>query len=635
MAFTTITAPSPLADVMGNFLHDDGCTFRVWAVFASGFAVTIWDAAGATRTIAMARDSADGYGTNVWSVFVPGVTDGTNYRFVVTYPGGSATRVDPYARSIVFPNWTDASQDTDDSRSVVTSRDFEWGAPFDSPGWTRLVIYQMHIGTFFDPGRGGANKVDDLIQQVPYLQRLGVNAVQLLPYTEFSGALSMGYDPVLPFAMERDYGTPADFKRLVQTLHSAGIAVFVDVVYNHLDTPGGGATNQYSLMRYDGWSGDVCGIYFYGADGDRLGEMDTPFGGPRPNYGRPEVTRFLTDNVMMWLGEYQMDGVRFDSTGCIRMRQGSCDDHCCGPDVGTSDGNPGWELMQGVNDRVDAAQSWKLTVAEDLNRNAAITSPTSVGGAGFDAQWDTDLQSSLIDAITRPTDAAVDVAAIADAMRNPSEGDPFKRVVYLESHDQAKSGRVPDRVDPGDAEGWFARKKSMLAFAVVLCTPGIPMFFQGAELLDYRRWSAGDNGPAVTMDFTRLTRFPKLFQFYADVINLRKGSPGLCGRGLHVFEANAVTKILAFHRWDHGSGLDDMVVVANFSDATYPSYTIGFPYDGTWHLKLNSDSNDYSDGNDFAAVNSYSTTAGPGGYAGMPYSGNVGIAPYSVIVLGR
>jgi 1,4-alpha-glucan branching enzyme len=628
-ALTSVTAPSPIPDQMGNFLQDEGCSFRVWALFATGISVKLWNADGTTQTVAMAADSAAGYGTDVWSVFVPGIAAEANYRYVISFTGGPVERVDPFARSIVYPNWTDASQDDSDARSVVTSRDSDWGPTFTAPGWHELVIYQLHIGTFFDPTRGGANKIDDLILQIPYLQSLGVNAVQFLPFVEFSAPLSLGYDPVLPFAMERDYGTPQDFMRLVQQLHAANIAVLVDVVYNHLvvSTSDTSPPYPYSLFQYDGWGGDPCGIFFYGDD-----QMDTPWG-PRPNYGRTAVSQFLSDNTMLWLAEYQVDGVRFDSTICIRKRQGPCGDTCCGSDIGVQR-NYGWELMQNINNRIGSSQPWKITIAEDLNGNAAITSPTSGGGAGFDAQWDTSLQSALIGALTQPLDSGVDVGAIAAAMSNAFEGDPFKRIIYLESHDQADKQRVPAMIDPGDPQGWFARKKSLLGFAVTLTTPGIPMFFQGAELLDARTWGPGGATPTM-MDFSRKATFPKYFQFYADMASLRINSPGLRGNGLNVFEANPNTKVLAFHRWNQGSGIDDVVVVANFSDTSLPSYTIGFPYGGTWYLRLNSDANVYSDSNDFGAVNSYDTTAGPGGWDNMPFSGNVGIGPYSLIVFGR
>jgi 1,4-alpha-glucan branching enzyme len=625
------TAPSPLPDEMGCVLHDGGCTFRVFSIFATAVAVRIFDTQGGSQTVPLARDHAAGFGTDVWSAFLPGIAEGTNYRYVVDFPGGPAERVDPYARSVVFPNFTQANQNDSDARSVVTDRRFDFGATFNAPGWRELVIYQLHIGTFFDAAAGGANPIDDLIRQIPYLRELGVNAVQFLPFVEFSAALSLGYDPVLPFALERDYGTPQDFKRLVRALHDAGIALLIDVVYNHLDVSiNNGPALPYSLFRYDGFDGsggNPCGIFFYGGE-----EMNTPFGGPRPDYGREAVRTFLGDNAAMWLDEYQVDGLRFDSTGCIRKRQGPCGDHCCGRDIGV-DRNFGWEVMQTINDRVDRNTPWKLVIAEDLDGNAGITTETSRGGAGFDAQWDTGVQGALVAALTQANDANVDVGGVAAALQTSFEGDLFKRLIYLESHDQAKSQRIPDRVAPGDSESWFARKKSLLGIGVTLTTPGIPMFFQGAELLDGRRWSP--DGSPTNMDFGRRARFSRYFQFYADMVRLRKGARGLAGAGINVFSANGSTKVLAYHRWNQGSGSDDLVVVANFSTIGYPAYTIGFPFAGPWRVLLNSDANVYSDAGDFGSINSFDPTAGPGGYDGMPFSGNVGIGPYSVIVLGR
>jgi 1,4-alpha-glucan branching enzyme len=113
----------------------------------------IFDAAGATTVVPMARDQASGFANDVWSAFVPGVAEGTHHRYVVGFGGGSADRVDPYARSMVFPNFTAASQDDSDASSVVTDRSFAF-RPFAAPGWRELVIYQIHIGTFFDSSVG-------------------------------------------------------------------------------------------------------------------------------------------------------------------------------------------------------------------------------------------------------------------------------------------------------------------------------------------------------------------------------------------------------------------------------------------------------------------------------------------------
>src|SRR5690242_6206745 len=150
----SITSPSPLKDQMGSIPHDGGCTFRIWSLFPISVDLKLWAAIGGTQTIAMARDSADGYGNDCWSAFVPGIGEGTNYRFVLSGGdggAGSVERIDPWGRSIVYPKWTDATRDDSDARSVVVDRDFAWGRPFNAPGWRELVIYQLHVGTFFDP----------------------------------------------------------------------------------------------------------------------------------------------------------------------------------------------------------------------------------------------------------------------------------------------------------------------------------------------------------------------------------------------------------------------------------------------------------------------------------------------------
>ena len=333
---------------------------------------------------------------------------------------------------------------------------------------------------------------------------------------------------------------------------------------------------------------------------------------------------------MMWLNEYQVDGIRFDSCGCIRLRQGSCGTFCCGSDIGVGR-NFGWELMQGINNRIDATQSWKLTIAEDLNDNAAITNATSSGGAGFDAQWDTDLQA--------PSSTRSLSPMTAESTSAPSRTRCSIHRKATRSSGSSISNRTTKPMARACRQKFFqairktgTRKKSILGFAVVLTTPGIPMFFQGAELLDGRTWNPGGSSPTM-MDFTRRQKFPKLFQFYCEMIRLRTQSPGLTGDGVNVFQANPATKVLAYHRWNQGSGADDLVIVANFSGTSFPTYTIGFPYQGTWHVRLNSDANAYSDANDFGSVNSYDTQASPGGWDGMPYAGNVGIGPYSIIVL--
>jgi 1,4-alpha-glucan branching enzyme len=121
-----------------------------------------------------------------------------------------------------------------------------------------LVIYEMHVGTFHvkDEGRGGT--FDTAIEKLPYLRELGINAVELMPVAEFSGDFSWGYNPAHPFAVESIYGGPDGLKRFIKAAHQHGIAVIVDVVYNHL------GPSDLSLWQFDGWhENGKGGIYFY------------------------------------------------------------------------------------------------------------------------------------------------------------------------------------------------------------------------------------------------------------------------------------------------------------------------------------------------------------------------------------
>ena len=619
---------------MGATLHNDGCTFRLWAPHAKKVQLKIWNTDGTIRITDMMHDSAAGFGSQCWAVFIPGVTERTNYRYIIIEKVKPVERIDAFGQCVRYPNWTGSNPDDSDARSVVVNRNFSWDRNYIVPDRNKMVIYQLHIGTFYDKNIMGPADISSIISKLGYLKNeLGVNAIQLLPFTEFASPFSMGYNSMLPYAIEHDYGTPADLKALINACHQKGIAVLFDVVYNHIDVREGNAVPKpYSLSAYDGWKTDFNpdGVFFYGGD-----EINTPWGSPRPDYSRPEVKHYLADNALMWTDEYQVDGLRFDSTKCIRKRQSDTSSGSCnGSDIGNARHNYGWELLQYINDEIDDKYTGKITIAEDLDNNDWITRETDEGGAGFDAQWDSDLKTNLRDAVTKANDADIDIEALANALKYSIGGDPVKRIIYFESHDEAKYKRLPDLIFPGDAEGWFARKKTMLAMGVLMTAPGIPMIFQGSEFLDWHKWS--DQTP---VDWNQKTRFPDFLLYCKDLINLRTGSNnysiGLSGTSINIIQANASTKVIAYHRWKEGSGKDDVIVVANFSNQIYDNYTIGFPYAGEWKIRLNSDANVYSDRNDFGSVYSYDATARSGLWDNMPFHGNIALGPYTIIILSR
>jgi 1,4-alpha-glucan branching enzyme len=269
-----------------------------------------------------------------------------------------------------------------------------------------------------------------------------------------------------------------------------------------------------------------------------------------------------------------------------------------------------------------------------MQGNAWITKDTGSGGAGFDAQWEAQFVHSVRSAVITPDDSARDTYAVGAAISNCYNNDAFERIVYTESHDEDANGqsRVPEEIWPGNAGSYFSQKRSTLGAVLVFTSPGIPMIFQGQEFLE-----SGYFSDTIALDWTKLQSFPGIMTMYRDMIRLRRDwfndTAGLKGQSLNLFHINDAAKVIAFHRWDQGGPGDDVVVVANMANQSYDSYSIGFPRAGLWQVRFNSDWNGYSP--DFGNHLSYDTTANPPGADGMPYSGNVGIGPYTAIILSQ
>jgi 1,4-alpha-glucan branching enzyme len=434
---------------------------------------------------------------------------------------------------------------------------------------------------------------------------------------EFAGGFSWGYNPANIFAIEEDYGGPDALKKLIKTAHELGIAVIFDVVYNHF------GPSDLDLWQFDGWHKDgKGGIYFYNDHRSR-----TPWGDTRPDYGRREVRQFLRDNALMWLDEYKIDGLRWDATAYIRNVYGN-------------DNNPvndipdGWGSMQWINDEITARQPWKISIAEDLRGNRWLTTDTRDGGAGFDTQWDAAFVHPVREAIITPFDHARDMLHLRDAIYHRYNNDYFERVIYTESHDEVANGRarVPEEISPDDPDSYYAKKRSTLGAGLVFTSPGIPMIFQGQEFLE-DEWFH-DQDP---IDWSKKDKFSGILQLYRDLIQLRRNwhntTRGLSSQGVHVHHINNYDKLIAFHRWDQGGPGDSVVVVANLANKAYDNYQLGFPRAGAWKVRFNSDWDGYdaSFGNHF----SYDTTSHHGEKDGMPYHGDVGIGPYTVLILSQ
>jgi len=600
---TSTVSPTAHAG-MGTILIPGGVAFRVWAPFAAQVF-----AAGTFNQWSTTANPFASEGNGYWSVEVPGAKIGDEYRFVIRSADGTLLwRKNPYASAVVSSS----------GNAIIHDPDVDWtGEDFTMPPWNELVIYEMHVGTFNDAPGQGPGKFDDIVPKLPYLRDLGINAIQIMPVVEFAMDTSWGYNPSQPFSVETALGGPQGLFRFVKAAHSFGIAVILDVVYNHCG-PG-----DLDLWRFDGWfdGNHNGGIYFY--DNARA---RTPWGDTRPDYGRGEVRQYFRDNALFWLNKYRLDGLRFDSVVNIRNRDGR--------DGPVGDLPDGWSLLQWINNEIRASQPWKLTIAEDLQNNEWITKDTWAGGAGFGTQWDARFVSPVREAVIAANDADRDMESVRDALTHSYSGDATQRVIYTESHDEVANGksRVPEEIWPGNAGSWFSRKRSTLGAALVFTAPGIPMIFQGQEFLEDGFFQ--DTEP---LDWSKLQAHSGIQLLYRDLIRLRRNwfnqTGGLRGQHINVYCVNNTDKLIAFHRWENGGAGDDVVVVANFADRSYDSYTLGMPRAGQWRVRFNSDWQGYSP--DFGGHMGYDTEAGSGPKDDMPFQANVGIGPYSVLVLSQ
>ncbi len=602
---------------MGALPYAGGVTFRVWAKFAPAVFVVgdfnQWN----TAAHPLARDGDSGY----WSVDVAGAAVGQAYRFYIPGAPNAGYRMDPYARSI--------QRDVNGAmNSLIASNDTGYDdSGYRTPNWNEAVIYELHIPTFTTGPQGAPGTLVTAAAKLQDLADLGINAIEIMPLGEFETLTSTGYNPGYIFAVEDTYGGPDAFRGFVNQAHRIGIAVIVDVVYNHL--------GDTDLWQFDGWftPGGRCpypdgsstegGIYFF-----EDYRAHTDFAHTRFDFGREEVVNYLLDNVSRWLEDRFADGLRFDSVVNIRGVQVGGDMVATLPE--------GKSLLQRINQQVQGSQGWKLTVAEDLQSWDEITAPVDADGFGFGTQWNNDFCYRLRDAVLPANDAERPVSAVGAQIAALSGGAAFKSVIYSENHDRDDpgqgGGRVPDMIYPGQSDSWAAKKRSTLAAAVVMTSPGIPMIFQGQEFLEWAGFPNGGANPQP-MDWGLHDQFSGIRSLYRDLIHLRRNwfntTRGLSGANVHVLPVFA-DSVLVYHRWDQGGAGDDVVVVCNFSAQNYASYAAGFPRGGMWRVRFNSDAGVYDEF--FGNFNSFDTEADGPALNGMPCSGNVGIAAYSCVI---
>jgi 1,4-alpha-glucan branching enzyme len=578
---------------MGANLIADGATFRVWAPQARAVYV-IGDFNDRVRNDASLL-TRDEFGH--WRGFMPGVQDRERYMFYIIGEGSEGPKRDPYARELETPF---------PSECVVRKTDFPWHeSDYVTPPFHEFVLYQLHVGTFFTPNlphKGGTFL--DVARKLPYLAELGVTALQLMPIQEFQTSFSLGYNGTDYFSPEMDFavadadlspyvaevnglldakglrryrtedlrGEMNQLKALVDLCHLHGLAVILDVVYNHA----GGQFGDQSLYFFDRQSpagGQWNSLYF--TDKGHAGGLVFDF-------AKPEVRDFLIQDAKFFLDEYRVDGFRYDQVSVI--------DH---------DGAPhGWQFCQDLTATLHAHRPGALNHAEYWNVNPYVVKGPP-DGAGFDTTLTDGLRIGIRDVVgnaSAPDERPLNMTGLARSLWPEGFLEQWRFVQGPENHDIVYDGRE-ERIarlgDPANPRSWFARSRARVATGLSLTAPGIPMLFMGQEFLEDKQWAddfvshhdlllywAGlDRGDKQMLDHVRCTR---------ELLDLRRRFSGLRGQGFRVVHVHDQNRVLAFHRWVEGEGRDVMVVV-HVAPFNRFGYRIGFPDGGEWREVFNSD----------------------------------------------
>jgi maltooligosyltrehalose trehalohydrolase len=486
--------------------------------------------------------------------------------------------------------------------SQVVAADFPW----EDAGWfgrplSEYVIYELHVGTYTPPGT-----FDAVIEHLPALGELGVTAIELMPVAQFPGTRNWGYDGVYPFAVQNSYGGPAGLKRLVNACHQHGLAVVLDVVYNHLGPEG-------NYLR-------DFGPYFTDFYQTPWGEA-VNFDGPHSD----EVRRYFIENALQWISEFHVDALRLDAVHAIL-------DFSARPFLEV--------LARAVHRRAEALNRRIHLIAESALNDTRIVRPRELGGFALDAQWNDDFHHCLHTVLTGEHSGyykdygGLEDLAVAweegfvysgrySAFRQRAHGNSSRNVpagqlvVCSQNHDQ-----VGNRIQGERLGQLVSFEKQKLAAALVLLSPFIPLIFMGEEygetapflyfvshgdpdlvqaVREGRKrefaafeWAQEPPDPQdeqtfgrsqLNHDLRREGRHRVLYDFYRELLRLRNGLAPLANlsKKSMTVTADRLQNLLQVRRWHRD---ESACLIFHFHGE--PSVIRILLPDGDWHRELDS-----------------------------------------------
>jgi 1,4-alpha-glucan branching enzyme len=588
-----------------------GVLFAVWAPSAERVSIVgefnRWD--GRTHPMRV-------HGNGVWELFVPDLAPGVLYKYEIRAAGGAVfLKSDPYGQRF---------EERPKTASIVEPpprhlwRDADWLAARAAHDWQRspMSIYEVHLGTWQRGPEGEFLNYREIGGRlVAYAKDLGFTHIELMPITEHPYDKSWGYQATGYFAPTSRFGSPDDFRWLVDHCHANGLGVILDWVPAHFPK------DAHGLARFDGTA-------LYEHEDPRLGEH-RDWSTLIYNYGRLEVKTFLISSALFWLEEYHIDGLRVDAVASMLYLDYSRKEGEWIPNrFGGRENLEAIAFLRELNEIAHSQAPGALIMAEESTSWPQVTRPTYVGGLGFDLKWNMGWMNDTLRYIEHePIHRKYHQDMLTFSMLYAFTENfllPF-------SHDEVTHGKRSLLYKmPGDEWQRFANLR--LIYTYMFTHPGKKLLFMGCEFGQGDEWNGSDVLHWYVLDFPFHQGIQRLVR---DLNALHTSCPALHRvdfewQGFDWIDCHdAQNSVLIFLRKD-GDGF--VVVALNFTPVPREGYRIGVPEAGRYRELFNSDSAGYAGSGMVNAAGVLESQEIP--WMNRPHSLTVTLPPLAGMVLG-
>ena len=541
-----------------------GTAFSVWAPNAQAVSLigdhNFWD----RNSHQMHRIGSSG----IWEIFVADISAGTKYKFAVCgIDGRWVDHADPMARATEIPPLT---------ASVVEESTYLWNdqvwveqrSQFQS--WRSAVsVYEVHLGSW----KIGLSYKELAVELVEYIQEQGFTHVEFLPVTEHPYGPSWGYQVTSFFAPTSRFGSPDEFKFLVDALHNAGIGVILDWVPAHFPK------DEWALAKFDGTA-------LYEHADPRLGEHPD-WGTLIFNFGRNEVRNFLVASALYWLTEYHIDGLRVDAVASMLYLDYSREEGQWLPNVnGGRENLEAVQLLQEATSTAYKTHPGIMMIAEESTAWSGVTADTTGGGLGFGFKWNMGWMHDTLQYLSHEP-----------IHRVYHHNDITFSILYAWSenfmlplsHDEVVHGKgqLVNKF-PGDRWQKLATLRALYGF--MWAHPGKKLLFMGSEFAQNDEWN---ESAGLQWYLTEFAEHQGIQKTVAELNAIYKSTAALWEKDTNpegftwLVGNDGAANVVAFARWDDYASA--LVSVTNFSPVPHENYQLPFPNAGIWCEVLNTD----------------------------------------------